>query len=113
VSDVLTSLRVVAEALPSGTAIPVPRDVLLKLLDRTPTAAGPHMPEVPNAEGQPSQDRLLTVDQAASRLAVTSDWLYRHWHKVPGAVKLGRRQLRFSAARLDRFVEARRRDGLR
>ena len=55
------------------------------------------------AEGS---DRLLTVPQAAERLACTADWLYRHHPRLPFAVRNGR-QLRFSADGLDRYIRQR------
>jgi hypothetical protein len=49
-------------------------------------------------------DRLLTVAQAAERLACSADWLYRH--RLPFAVRNGR-QLRFSAHGLERYIRHR------
>jgi excisionase family DNA binding protein len=49
-------------------------------------------------------DRLLTVAEAAERLACSKDWLYRH--RLPFAVRNGR-QLRFSADGLDRYIRQR------
>lgn len=44
-----------------------------------------------------SDDHLLTVEEAAQRLGTSKDWLYRHANKLPFTVRLGSRQLRFSA----------------
>src|SRR5215470_16577978 len=41
-------------------------------------------------------DRLLTVEQAAERLRVSSDWLYRHADQLPFTIRVGTRHLRFS-----------------
>jgi excisionase family DNA binding protein len=49
-------------------------------------------------------DRLLTVTEAAQRLACSKDWLYRH--RLPFAVRNGR-QLRFSADGLERYIRQR------
>jgi predicted DNA-binding transcriptional regulator AlpA len=101
----LAGLRALAEALPVGSAVPVPREWLLELL------AGP----LAELHAQPAltvlepEDRLLTVDESAVRLGVTKDWLYHHRKDLPFAVKLGRRVLRFSAVKLERYLEARRR----
>ena len=46
-------------------------------------------------------DRLLTVTEAAERLACTTDWLYRQ--RLPFAVRNGR-QLRYSEAGLVRYI---------
>ena len=51
-------------------------------------------------------DRLLTVAEAAGRLACSRDWLYRHHHRLPFAVRNGR-QLRFSALGVDRYIRQR------
>src|SRR5262245_6698930 len=48
-------------------------------------------------EDTPSgDDSLLTVDQAATRLGVSPDWLYRRTRKLPFVVRVGR-HVRFSA----------------
>ncbi len=56
--------------------------------------------------GSRNGDRLLTVGEAAVRLACSKDWLYRHHHRLPFAVRNGR-QLRFSADGLDRYIRQR------
>jgi excisionase family DNA binding protein len=56
----------------------------------------------------PEGDRLLTVDEAAERLSVSKDWLYRA--EVPFAVRLGPGQLRFSAEGLARYIKNRMRN---
>ena len=58
------------------------------------------------AEVKCSRDRLLPVAEAADRLACTTDWLYRHHHRLPFAVRTGR-QVRFSADGLDRYIRQR------
>jgi predicted DNA-binding transcriptional regulator AlpA len=52
-------------------------------------------------------DRLLSADEAATLLAVSEDWLYRHARKLPFTVKLGPKQLRFSCAGLLRWLSTR------
>jgi excisionase family DNA binding protein len=52
------------------------------------------------------RDQLLSVHEAAERLACSRDWLYRHHHRLHFAVKNGR-QLRFSAEGLDRYIRTR------
>lgn len=49
-------------------------------------------------------DRLFTVEEAAQRLAVSEDWLYRHADKLPFTVRIGDRHLRFSAAGIEKFI---------
>ena len=50
-------------------------------------------------------DKLLTVSEAAERLNTSEDWLYRAWKTLPFAVKLSRKQLRFSEQGLQKFIE--------
>jgi excisionase family DNA binding protein len=60
--------------------------------------------EIGDPAGAGDRDRLLTVAEAAERLACSKDWLYRH--RLPFAVRNGR-QLRFSADGLDRYIRTR------
>jgi predicted DNA-binding transcriptional regulator AlpA len=52
------------------------------------------------------EDRLLDVGDAAQRLGVSPDWLYRRVGKLPFVVRLGR-TVRCSAAGLDRYIRQR------
>ena len=56
---------------------------------------------------QPEEDRLLTVEETATRLGVRAQWLYRHAKQLPFARKLSRKALRFSEAGLRRWQAAR------
>ena len=53
-----------------------------------------------------ADDTLLDVDEAAERLGVSADWLYRRTKKLPFVVRLGR-HVRFSAEGIDRFIRNR------
>jgi predicted DNA-binding transcriptional regulator AlpA len=55
----------------------------------------------------PAEDRLLTVQEAASRLGTSEDWLYRHAPKLPFTVRLAARQLRFSSQGIERYLHNR------
>lgn len=55
------------------------------------------------------EDDLLDVPQAAERLKVAPDWIYRRSKSLPFMVRLGPRVLRCSAARLDRYIRQRQR----
>ena len=46
-------------------------------------------------------DRLLEVSEAAKRLGVSKDYLYRHAKQWPFAVRVGPGQLRFSEHALE------------
>ena len=56
---------------------------------------------------EPTEDRLLVTADAASRLGVSKDWLYRHADRVPFTVRLSEGQLRFSAKGIDRYIASR------
>lgn len=58
-------------------------------------------------KGSMDGDRLLDIDEAAERLSTSKDWLYRHWRKLPFAVSLSPRQLRFSSQGIDEYIEQR------
>jgi predicted DNA-binding transcriptional regulator AlpA len=55
----------------------------------------------------PTEDRLLVIADAAARLAVSKDWLYRHADRLPFTVRLSNRQPRFSAKGIDRYIASR------
>jgi hypothetical protein len=50
------------------------------------------------------ENRLLTVGEAAARLAVKPEWLYRRGKRLGFAVKLGDGTLRFSNQALERYI---------
>jgi excisionase family DNA binding protein len=54
-------------------------------------------------------DQLLSVEDAAKRLSISEDYLYRHGKEFPFTRRVGRRLL-FSSAGIDRYLE--RQDGL-
>lgn len=56
-----------------------------------------------NGHDANSEDRLLTVDEAAARLGQSKDWLYRHATKLPFTRRVGR-QVRFSSQGLERYI---------
>src|SRR5215831_14990146 len=45
---------------------------------------------------QHETDRLLTAEEAAEMLSMSTDWLYRNAKKLPFTRKLGPKMLRFS-----------------
>jgi len=55
----------------------------------------------------PSADRLLDVTEAAHRLGVSKDYLYRHAKHWPFALRVGPGQLRFSERGMDRWIKTR------
>lgn len=51
----------------------------------------------------PEPDRLLDVDEVASRLGVSRRWVYGH--RLPFVVRLPGRTLRYSERGLERYIE--------
>ena len=90
-------LRALAEALPAGAAVPVPREWLLELLAGSPEPALPTVPSVTPAD--------LTVAQLAARFgrkpSTVRGWLDRHL--IPGAYRFQGREWRVPAAALAAF----------
>ena len=56
-------------------------------------------------QSRSAEDRLLTVEEAASRLGTSEDWLYRHAPKLPFTVRLAPRQLRFSSQGIATYLQ--------
>jgi hypothetical protein len=54
-----------------------------------------------------SEEQLLTVDQAAHRLSVPREWLYRRCERLGLAVKLADGTLRISNIALDAYIMSR------
>lgn len=53
-----------------------------------------------------NNDKLLNIDEAAARLGVSCDWLYRRTSKLAFVVRVGR-HVRFSSGGIDRFIRNR------
>ena len=50
-----------------------------------------------------AEDQLLTVSQAAERLGMSANYLYRHSESLPFVRRIGR-ALRFSSAGIDAYI---------
>jgi excisionase family DNA binding protein len=50
-------------------------------------------------------DRLLTIDQVAQRLAVSKDWVYRNGKRLTFTRKLGPKMVRFSETGLQKWLK--------
>ena len=53
-----------------------------------------------------ADETLLTVAEAAQRLGVSTDWLYRRTKSLPFVVRVGR-NVRFGSGGIDRFIRSR------
>jgi predicted DNA-binding transcriptional regulator AlpA len=62
---------------------------------------------VAGASASHQADQLLDVEEAAGRLAVSRDWLYRRASRLPFTIRLGPGAVRFSAAGLERWLRRR------
>ncbi len=69
-------------------------------------AVGPGGSSSGVSEPEPSEDRLLTPDEAGERLGVTVPWLYRHAKTLPFTRRLGR-AVRFDEGALTRWLATR------
>lgn len=90
------ALRLVAESLPAGTAVPITREQLLQLLDTEPAL---------DRSAPPAAAELLTVKQVAARLNCGKQFVYRNARSL-GGVKTGR-SVRFPSAAVDKYVARR------
>src|SRR5262244_1144748 len=53
-------------------------------------------------------DRMLTAEEAADMLSMSTDWLYRNAKKLPFTRKLGPKMLRFSQQGIIKWLATRR-----
>jgi predicted DNA-binding transcriptional regulator AlpA len=59
-----------------------------------------------------AEDKLIDVEEAAEILCTSKDWLYHEWKKLPFAVKLSAKQLRFSLQGIQAYLEEKRNGGM-
>src|SRR5215471_10069175 len=52
-------------------------------------------------------DRMLTAEEAAEMLSMSTDWLYRNAKKLPFTRKLGPKMLRFSYQGIKKWLATR------
>jgi predicted DNA-binding transcriptional regulator AlpA len=62
---------------------------------------------IPATPSTPDEDRLLTVAEAADKLACSVDWLYRHAKKLPFTVRPTKRSVRFSLQGIEKYLRRR------
>ena len=55
-----------------------------------------------NGNGRSEADQNLSIDEAARRIGMSKEWLYRHAAELPFATRVGRRLL-FSAHGLEQW----------
>ena len=81
---------------------------LIGALEETKAALWSKMVTSVETSPRDQSGQLLKVKEAAQRLEVSEDWLYHHASKLPFTVRLGSRQLRFSAEGIERYIRRRR-----
>jgi excisionase family DNA binding protein len=59
---------------------------------------------VPSHEPSSDPDQLLDVEEAAKRMSMSKDYLYRHKDKYPFTRREGRKVL-FSSSGIDRYIK--------
>jgi len=79
---------------------------LLSQLSALQGAMAARLIAVDRDEATSAEDTLLTIDEAAERLGVAKDWLFRRSRTLPFVVRLGR-HLRFSSRGIDRYLRNR------
>ncbi len=79
---------------------------LLSQLSAVQSAIAARLISADRDEPTSTEDTLITVDQAAERLGVAKDWLFRRSRTLPFVVRLGR-HLRFSSRGIDRYLRSR------
>jgi predicted DNA-binding transcriptional regulator AlpA len=87
-------------------AVNLSPDEMVGELERIKTIALRLALTPPSGNGQ-GEDRLLTVDEAALKLAVTKDWLRRRSDDLPFVVKLSEGVVRYSAKGIEQYIAAR------
>lgn len=90
----VTALRELAESLPPGTAVPVPREWLLQIIGGSDGTSG----NGARSEGSPSLPVELTQKEAASLLRVSVSYLRASScpkHLLPGNGRRGKELVRY------------------
>ncbi len=79
---------------------------LLSQLSAVQSAMAARLVSADRGEPMSTEDTLLTVDEAAKRLGVSKDWLFRRSRRLPFVIRLGR-HLRFSSRGIERYLRNR------
>jgi predicted DNA-binding transcriptional regulator AlpA len=67
--------------------------------------------ELADGNRQGGEDHLVDAEEAAKLLSVSPDWFYKNWRKLPFAVKLHHKMLRFSSVGIQRYIAAKKLKG--
>jgi hypothetical protein len=90
----------------------VPREALADVVTRAAAIQARAMARLasPATEIAMTEDKLLTLDEAAEALRKSPSWLYHHARKLPFTRRVGR-GLRFSSRGLRRYLDSTRPQG--
>lgn len=99
-SAATTMLAAAAEAIRDADADELP--AIVGELEALKAVAWSRMLAPPPPARDEGGDQNVSADEAARRLGLSKDWLYKHADALPFAVKIGRRVL-FSARGLERW----------
>jgi len=84
----------------------VDREALIELLAEIEMIRLEAMVRLCSPSPQAQPDSLLDVEQAAQRLRISTDWLYRHAKELPFRVAIkGSTAIRFSSNGIDRYLQ--------
>lgn len=89
-----------------GGLEPTQIPALLVQLNAVQASMAAHLVATTQAGAAERHDALLNVEEAAKRLGVSTDWIYRRTRKLPFVVRVGR-NVRFSSNGIDRYVRNR------
>lgn len=97
-------LQQIAETLPPGALIALPREAILALVE-----APQVVPEDQTQGTTPNghDDCLLTAREVAARLGTSVRYVYEHADRFPFTRRLGSRTVRFSERGLERWLARR------
>ena len=83
----------------------LPREELPRLLGELEEIRYTAIARLAPAPSVPQPDQLLDVDEAADRLGISKDYLYRNHSKFPFTRRMGR-SLRFSTCGIEEYTKA-------
>jgi excisionase family DNA binding protein len=84
----------------------LPREELPRLLGDLAEISATASARLASSVVQARPDEMLDVEEAARRMGVSKDYLYRHQRKFPFARRIGRKLL-FSSVGLEKFLARR------
>lgn len=98
---VISNFLALCAALPAGSSATFTQESLALLAAELTTSVAP----APSSSTKPkANDDLLTAREAAARLNLKTETLYKAVYKRLFAVRVGSRSIRYSATKIDRYL---------